>query len=54
LAWYWVVDLTAQELTVLHDEGGELVEAQRIRGGRATPTVGPYVVAVDPATLDQP
>ena len=54
LPWYWVVDLIAQELIVLHNEDGELVEAQRIRGGRATPTVGPYVVAVDPASLDRP
>jgi Uma2 family endonuclease len=54
LPWYWVVDLTAQELVVLRNDDGELFEVQRIRGGRATPTVGPYVISVDPAALDRP
>jgi Uma2 family endonuclease len=54
LPWYWVVDLVADELVVFRNEGGELVEVQRLRGGSSASTVGPYVIAVDPATLDRP
>ena len=39
---------------MLRNEDGELVEVQRLRGGAKANTVGPYVIAVDPATLDRP
>jgi Uma2 family endonuclease len=54
LQWYWVADLLAHQVLVLRREGDELVEVQRLEGGAATETVGPYRVEVDPATLDRP
>ena len=50
----WNFSTGYQILGVLHNEDGELVEVQRIRGRAEASTIGPYVITVDPATLDRP
>ena len=51
--WYWLVDLDAPSMVVYRNDGGEMVEAQRIGTGGAM-AVGPFEVFVDPATLAAP
>jgi Uma2 family endonuclease len=48
--WYWIVDLEQHRVTVFRNDGGTLVEVQRIEAEGGT-TVGPFPVVVDPATL---
>ena len=48
--WYWIVDLEHDSVTVFRNDGGSLVEVQRIEAEAAT-TIGPIRVVVDPATL---
>ncbi len=53
LPWYWVVDLVAQELIVLRNEAGELVEVQRDPRRPGDADGRAVRIAVDPATLDR-
>ena len=48
--WYWIVDLEHSAVTVFRNDGGVMVEAQRIEAEAAT-TVGPFQVVVNPAAL---
>ena len=51
--WYWIVDLEHDSVTVFRNDGGTLVEVQRIEADAAT-TIGPFQVDVDPVTLGMP
>lgn len=49
VAWYWIVERTT--LTVFENVDGKFVQRQQIHAGDPGDTVGPFALAVDPATL---